>query len=464
MCSCACIPLSMSNKKNIALFLFLVMPAVQLYTYMHVRGVQRTVEKGSLFYEARRSMDENKPLELPTCFKTTPIVSLKTKGMEIRRRYNIRHNLCQALRAHLQELCECQYISVAANDKIIARIQNIEVGNEELKKQFENVTAYLEEQRARHIADSYESEVNETMKRLEAQNEELLRRVTLPQDDIRDSFIQKQEKTRQQQVSAESFGELSNPKMGERTSLDSMIANMQALRCRKSDSEIYQKRLLTLLPMIRNGAYVNLTLPETKGNTALHYSCAIGSWSITQWLVEHGANVNAATNAGKTPLDCVGSDNGKRIRELLISRGARRSTESSQTSSYTTNYGGDADSLNSLGLAYQYGKNGKPKNYNEAARCYRLATEQGHAGAQNNLGFCYHNGWGVPKDMGQAAMWYRRSAEQGNAWGQSNYGTCLEYGWGVSKNLSAAIDMYRRAAAQGHASAKKHLKRHGIYM
>ena len=111
----------------------------------------------------------------------------------------------------------------------------------------------------------------------------------------------------------------------DRSSLDPMIRNMQALRCREESSKLYQKRLLTLLPMIRNGADVNITLPETKGNTALHYSCAIGSWSITQWLVLHGANVNAVTHAGKTPLDCVGSDNAKRIRDLLISRGARNS-------------------------------------------------------------------------------------------------------------------------------------------
>ena len=112
-----------------------------------------------------------------------------------------------------------------------------------------------------------------------------------------------------------------------RTDLDPLIARMQALKCREADSKLYQKRLLTLLPLIRNGADVNVTLPETKGNTALHYACAIGSWSITQWLVEHGADVNAVTNAGKTPLDCVGADNAKRIRELLISRGAKRSYE-----------------------------------------------------------------------------------------------------------------------------------------
>ncbi len=257
----------------------------------------------------------------------------------------------------------------------------------------------------------------------------------------------------------------------DRSDLQPMINRMAALRCREATSALYQKRLLTLLPMIRDGAPVDLTLPETKGNTALHYSCGIGSWSITRWLVEHGADVNAVTNKGKTPLDCVGSDNAQRIRALLISRGARHGTEligggwqsssAGQTSMDIAAQNGDADAQNNLGLAYQYG-NGKPQNYSEAARWYRHAAEQGHAAAQNNLGFCYHNGWGVPQDYSQAAYWYRLSAQQGNAWGQSNYGTCLEFGWGVPKNRSAAIEMYRRAAAQGHASAKKHLRRNGI--
>ncbi len=111
----------------------------------------------------------------------------------------------------------------------------------------------------------------------------------------------------------------------DRSDLQPMIDRMAALRCREATSALYQRRLLTLLPMIRDGAPVDLTLPETKGNTALHYSCGIGSWSITKWLVEHGANVNAVTNKGMRPLDCVGSDNAQRIRALLISRGAMRS-------------------------------------------------------------------------------------------------------------------------------------------
>ena len=110
----------------------------------------------------------------------------------------------------------------------------------------------------------------------------------------------------------------------DRSDLQPLIDRMAALRCRETTSALYQKRLLTLLPLIRDGADVDITLPETKGNTALHYACGIGSLSITRWLVEHGANVNAVTNKGVTPLDCVGSDNAQQIRALLLSRGAVR--------------------------------------------------------------------------------------------------------------------------------------------
>ena len=113
-------------------------------------------------------------------------------------------------------------------------------------------------------------------------------------------------------------------KQEDRSDLQPMIDRMAALRCREATSALYQKRLLTLLPLIRDGADVDITLPETKGNTALHYACGIGSLSITRWLVEHGANVNAVTNKGATPLDCVGADNAQQIRALLFSRGAVR--------------------------------------------------------------------------------------------------------------------------------------------
>jgi TPR repeat protein len=45
-----------------------------------------------------------------------------------------------------------------------------------------------------------------------------------------------------------------------------------------------------------------------------------------------------------------------------------------------------------------------------AASWYRKAADQGHAGAQYQLGYMYANGWGVPQDYILAHMWCNLSA------------------------------------------------------
>ena len=52
-------------------------------------------------------------------------------------------------------------------------------------------------------------------------------------------------------------------------------------------------------------------------------------------------------------------------------------------------------------------------NFTEAVKWYRRAAEQGHAKAQNWLGWCYKNGKGVKVDLAESAKWYRKAAEQG---------------------------------------------------
>ena len=81
--------------------------------------------------------------------------------------------------------------------------------------------------------------------------------------------------------------------------------------------QLYQKRLQTLLPMIAEGGDVNVTTTETKGNTALHYACATGDVELVQWLIANGADTNAKTEAGKTPIDCIGGDK-KAANELYL--------------------------------------------------------------------------------------------------------------------------------------------------
>ena len=55
---------------------------------------------------------------------------------------------------------------------------------------------------------------------------------------------------------------------------------------------------------------------------------------------------------------------------------------------------------------------GVPQDYAEAVRWYRLAADQGHASAQNNLGVMYGTGAGVPQDYVQAHMWFNLAASR----------------------------------------------------
>lgn len=109
----------------------------------------------------------------------------------------------------------------------------------------------------------------------------------------------------------------------DRATLELLMADMAAVQYRNTDTALFQERLLLLLQRICNGADVNLTLPETKGNTALHYACGLGRQDIVKWLLINGANPNVRTHKGATPLDCASGYNSDAIRNLLRQYGAK---------------------------------------------------------------------------------------------------------------------------------------------
>ena len=74
----------------------------------------------------------------------------------------------------------------------------------------------------------------------------------------------------------------------------------------------------------------------------------------------------------------------------------------------------DADDLFMLGCAYQTG-NGVEEDEEKAARYWRMAAEQGHAGAQYLLGKAYAAGLGLEQDDREAVKWLRKAARQGKA-------------------------------------------------
>lgn len=101
--------------------------------------------------------------------------------------------------------------------------------------------------------------------------------------------------------------------------------------------------------------------------------------------------------------------------------------------------------------AYQGG------DYATALREWQSLAEQGHAGAQYNLGLLYANGKGVQKDDAKAWQWYEKAAVQGHADAQVNLGILYDYGRGVPQDFKKAVYWYRLSANQSNALAQRRL-------
>jgi len=117
---------------------------------------------------------------------------------------------------------------------------------------------------------------------------------------------------------------------------------------------------------------------------------------------------------------------------------------------------GHAGAQSDLGVMYERG-DGVLEDYAEAVRLFRLAAEQGDANAQTNLGNMYVNGEGVPEDYAEAVRLFRLAAEQGLARAQYNLGIMYSNGRGVPEDDAERVRWYRLAAEQGYANAQTNL-------
>ena len=84
----------------------------------------------------------------------------------------------------------------------------------------------------------------------------------------------------------------------------------------------------------------------------------------------------------------------------------------------------------------------------EAFQLYRLAAEQGVAGAQCRLGVMYAEGQGVAQDETESVRWFRLAAEQGDAEAQGGLGLACGTGRGVPQDFVASHMWMTLAAAQ----------------
>jgi len=118
---------------------------------------------------------------------------------------------------------------------------------------------------------------------------------------------------------------------------------------------------------------------------------------------------------------------------------------------------GHAKAQNMLGYMYRYGQ-GVSQDYAQALHWYRLSANQGNARAQNNLGVMYRLGLGTPQDYQEAFRWFLRAAEQGNGGGQNHLGLMYFKGEGVQQNLVQAYMWATLASAHGLDQATQALR------
>ena len=123
---------------------------------------------------------------------------------------------------------------------------------------------------------------------------------------------------------------------------------------------------------------------------------------------------------------------------------------------------GDGAAACRLGDCYRTGKPLPAANPRKAFRWYLRGSWAGDVDAMNNLGACYHNGFGCQKDMARALHWYQRSANRGCAEALDNLGRCYLHGDGVDPDRERAEAIFRQAHAIGHPKAAERLAEMGL--
>jgi TPR repeat protein len=154
---------------------------------------------------------------------------------------------------------------------------------------------------------------------------------------------------------------------------------------------------------------------------------------------------------------------------------------------------GNAKGFFLLGVCYQTGADGFPKDFNKALQLYTKLSGAGHIGGQHNLATMYLNGQGVPKDVqravnmflkvakqgsvkaqnlvgfmyltGQnlpqdyqeAVKWFTKAAQQNNPTAQNALGFMYSNGYGVTQDFSIAVTWYKKAALQGNKYSQHNL-------
>lgn len=111
----------------------------------------------------------------------------------------------------------------------------------------------------------------------------------------------------------------------------------------------------------------------------------------------------------------------------------------------------DVDEAYDLAFKYAKGQDGYPVDKEKSAYYLKIAADQGHLKAINNLAVALDRGDGVPKDRAAAAKYYKMAADKGHTVAQGNYGFMLLKGKGVEQDKEEALRYFEMAADSGYA-------------
>ncbi len=93
-------------------------------------------------------------------------------------------------------------------------------------------------------------------------------------------------------------------------------------------------------------------------------------------------------------------------------------------------------------------------DYENAVARWRRAADQGHAGAQSNLGYMMISGLGVSQNNDEALRLFRMAANKGHAEAQYNLGAMYDLGMSVKQDREEAASWFEKAAENGSEAAK----------
>jgi hypothetical protein len=113
---------------------------------------------------------------------------------------------------------------------------------------------------------------------------------------------------------------------------------------------------------------------------------------------------------------------------------------------------GKADDQFQLARLYDVGGEGLKQDLVAAAKWFRKAAAQEHAGAQAAIGACYAAGEGVEQNHALAATWFSKAADQGDVKAQG-----YQAGKGVEQDDALAVAWWKKGALRDDARSQFNL-------